>query len=121
MSFNCTTICPEVPAIYHCVITSAVSLWTVSGSVSGANSFGTGDAIGSTKPVGSSFTAIKTDSNSFSLNFTANVEFNNSVTVECRDQIDGNISTQSRECTIELEGKRVNEIINLNNTIHTHT
>ena len=106
VSFPCPTFCPEVPAIYHCVITSSLARWTVSGSVSGTNSFGAADAIGSTKPVGSSFTAIKTSSNSFSLNFTANVEFNNSVTVECRDLADGNSTTNSRQCTIELEGKR---------------
>ena len=85
VSFPCQTFCPEVPAIYHCVITSAQARWDVSGSVSGVNSFGAADPIGHTLPVVSSFTANKTGSTSFSLNFTANVEFNNSVTVECRD------------------------------------
>ena len=105
VSFPCPTFCLEVPAIYHCVITSAVARLTVSGSVSGVNSFGAADAIGHTLPVGNSFTANKTGSNSFSLNFIANVEFNNSVTVDCRDQNDGNSSTNSRQCTIELEGE----------------
>ena len=108
VSFPCPTFCPEVPAVYHCVITSALSRWEVSGSVSGVTSFGAGDAIGHTLSVGSSFTANKTGSTSFSLNFTANVEFNNSVTVECRDQADGNSNTNSRQCTIILEGKRQN-------------
>ena len=108
VNFPCLTFCPEVSAVYHCVITSAVSRWTVSGSVSGTNSFSAGDAIGHTLPVGSSFTANKTDSTSFSLNFIANVEFNNSVTVECRDLVDGNSNTNSRQCTIMLEGKRQN-------------
>ena len=106
VSFPCLTFCPEVPAEYHCVITSAVARWTVSGSVSGVNSFGAADPIGHTLPIGSSFTANKTGSNSFSLNFTANVVFNNSVTVECRDQVDSNSNTNSRQCTIELVGKR---------------
>ena len=88
------------------MITSAVAQWTVSGSgsVSGANSFPGNADIGDTLPVGSSFTANKTGSNSFSLNFTADTEFNNSVTVQCRDLISGN----SRQCTIELEGKKKN-------------
>ena len=106
VDFNCTTFCPEVTAKYHCVITSTVARWTVSGSVTGANSFGAAAAIGDTLPIGSSFTANKTGSNSFSLNFTANVEFNNSVTVECADQNDANMTTNSRQCTIKLEGKR---------------
>ena len=84
------------------MITSSVARWEVSGSVSGVNSFGAADAIGHTLPVGSSFTANKTGSNSFSLNFTANVEFNNSVTVDCRDLANGN----SIQCTIKLVGKR---------------
>ena len=106
VSLSCPTFCPEVPAIYHCVITSALARWEISGNVSGVTSFGAGDAIGHTLPVGSSFTANKTGSNSFSLNFTANVEFNNSVTVECRDQVDGNSNTNSKQCSIMLEGKR---------------
>ena len=106
MFFPCPTFCPEVSAIYHCVITSAIARWAVSGSVSGTNSFSTNDPIGRTITVGNSFTANKTGSNSFSLNFIANVEFNNSVTVECRDQNDGNSNTNSKQCTIELEGKR---------------
>ena len=103
VSFNCTTFCPEVPAIYHCVITSSIPRLTVSGSVSGANSFAGNADIGDTIPIGSSFTAIKTGSTSFSLNFTAKIDFNNSVTVECLDLSGGN----GRQCTIELEGKKV--------------
>ena len=102
VSFNCTTFCPEVSAIYHCEITSAIPRWTVSGSVSGIGSFASNADIGDTLPVGSSFTAIKTDSNSFGLSFTANVEFNNSVNVTCDDLNGGD----SRQCIIELEGKR---------------
>ena len=105
VSFPCPTFCPEVPAIYHCVITSAVSRWTVSGSVSGTNSFSAVNAIGHTLPVGSFFTANKTGSHSFSLTFKANIDFNNSVTVECRDL---DLADDSRQCTIELEGNIVN-------------
>ena len=107
VSLNCPTLCSVVLAKYHCVITSTQARWTVSGSVSGANSFGAGDPIGHTLQVGSSFTANKTGSNSFSLNFIANVELNNNVTVECSDLADGNSNTNSRQCTIELEGKKV--------------
>ena len=103
VSFPCPTFCPEVPAIYHCVITSSVSRWAVSGSVSGTNSFSTNDPIGRTIPVGNSFIANKTGTTSFSLKFTANVEFNDSVNIECQDLISGN----SRQCTIALEGKKV--------------
>ena len=102
MSFNCTTFCPEVLAIYHCVITSQRLLLSVSGNLSGFTSYDQDDSIGTLKQIGSSFTANKTGSNSFSLNFTANVEFNNSVTVTCQDLGNGN----TRQCTIELEGKR---------------
>ena len=45
MFFPCPTFCPEVSAIYHCVITSAIARWAVSGSVSGTNSFSTNDPI----------------------------------------------------------------------------
>ena len=107
VSFPCPTFCPEVPAIYQCVITSALSRWTVNGSVSGTNSFSGVNAIGHTLQVGSFFTSNKTGSNSFSLKFEANTDFNNSVTVECRDLADDNSNTNSRQCTIELEGNIV--------------
>lgn len=42
------------------MITSVISQWEVSGSVTGANSFGASDAIGHTLPVGGSFTGTKT-------------------------------------------------------------
>ena len=109
MSFPCSIFCPEVPAIYHCVITSAQVRWSVSGTgINGERSFGAGDPIGRTLLLfGSpSFIANKTSNNSFSLNFTANVEFNNSVTVMCLDLADSNSNTDSRLCIIELEGKR---------------
>ena len=61
MSFNYTHFfLIEVPAIYHCVITSTVLQWEVNGNVSGANSFGTTEGIRHTLPVGDSFTATKT-------------------------------------------------------------
>ena len=76
VSCNCITFCPEVPAIYHCVITNTGPQWTVSGSgVSGYVSFASNAAIEYNLPFGRSFTAIKTGSNSFRLKFIANIEF----------------------------------------------
>ena len=109
MSFPCSIFCPEVPAIYHCVITSAQVRWSVSGTgINGERSYGASDPIGRTLPLlGSpSFIVNKTSNNSFSLNFTANIEFNNSVTVTCVDQADSNSNTDSRQCIFELKGKR---------------
>ena len=103
MSFPCPTFCPEVPAQYQCVITSESLLWAVSGSVSGSASYDENDNIGRIKQLGSFFTANKTGSNSFSLNFIADVEFNSSVIVRCQDLTD----TNSVQCTIEIEGKNI--------------
>ena len=102
MSFPCPTTCPEVQVKYECDITSERMQWNISGSVSGQTTYGASDPIGLTKQISTSFTANKTGSTSFSLNFTADVEFNNSVTITCRDLSNGN----SKQCTIELEGKR---------------
>ena len=82
------------------MITSAVSRWTVSGRVRGTNSFSAVNGIGHKVPVGSSFTANKTGSTSFSLNVNANVQFSNNVTVDCLDLTDGNSNTNNRQCTI---------------------
>ena len=112
VSLSCPTFCPEVPAIYHCVITSALARWDVSGSVSGTNTYLASDPVGMIKSVGSSFTANKTGSTSFSLNFIAEAQFNNSVNVTCSDAADANINTNSRQCTVELEGKREKEYFN---------
>ena len=107
VSFNCPTFCPEVLAKYHCVITSAQVRWEITGSYTDDTSYGAADAIGLLKQVGNSpFTANKTGSNSFSLIFTANVEFNNIVTVICTDLADGNSVTNRIQCTIELKGKK---------------
>ena len=109
VSFPCSTFCPEVPAKYHCVISSALARWVVSGTgINGERSYGALDPIGHTLPLAGSpsFIANKTGNNSFSLNFTANVEFNNSVTVMCVDQADTNSNTNVRQCIIELKGKR---------------
>ena len=106
MSFDCTRFCPEVSAIYHCVTTSPIARWEVSGSVSGTNSYSAVDPIGRIRSVGSSFTANKTGSTSFTLNFNAEAQFNNSVDVTCSDLADANMNTNSRQCTIELEGIR---------------
>lgn len=55
------------------------------------------DDIGQIRSVGSSFTsANKTGNQYFSIMFIAEVEFSNSVTVECNDLI----NTNNRQCTI---------------------
>ena len=74
VSFPCPTTCPEVQVKYECDITSETVQWNISGSVSGQTTYGASDPIGLTKQISSSFTAIKTDNTSFSLNFTADVE-----------------------------------------------
>ena len=94
------------------MISSALARWDVSGSASGINSYFAADPVGTIKSVGSSFTANKTGSTSFSLNFIAESQFNNSVNVTCIDSADANINTNSRQCTIELEGKRGKEYFN---------
>ena len=108
VSFPCPTTCPEVQVKYECVITSQTAQWNVSSSfgVGGHTTYGANDPIGLTKQISIFFTANKTGSTSFSLNFTADVDFNNSVMVICRDGDDPNKSTSSRQCTIELVGKR---------------
>ena len=88
------------------MITSALAQWSVSGSVRGANSFSAGDPIRRTLPVGSFFTAKKIGSNSLSLNFNANVDFNNNVVVECVDLADDDSHTNSEQCFIQRVGKR---------------
>ena len=104
VSFPCLTFCPEVPAIYHCVITGTTSRWRINGGVSnGEITYLSNEDIGLLKQVSSSFTANKTGSNSLSLNFTAEIEYNNSVTVECLDLDDNTVN--GRQCTIILEGK----------------
>ena len=70
------------------------------------------------RSVGSSFTANKTGSTSFSLNFIAEVQFNNSVNVTCSDTTDANINTNSRQCTIELEGIREGKSTLINDYIN---
>ena len=106
VSFSCPTFCPEVSAIYQCVITSALARWDVSGSASGVSSYLAVDPVGRIRLVGISFNANKTGSTSFSLNFNSEAQFNNSVNVTCSDATDANMNTNSRQCTIELEGKR---------------
>ena len=106
VSFPCQTFCPEVSGIYHCVITSALARRDVSGSVSDTTSYSAVDPVGRIRSVGSSFIANKTGSTSFSLNFNAEAQFNNSVGVTCIDLADANSNTNSRQCTIELEGMR---------------
>ena len=110
VSLNCPKFCPEVPAIYHCVITSERLTLSVTGSFGGVITYVQNDDIGTLKPIGSSFTANKTGNTSFSLIFTAEVKFNNSAGVICADQADGNTNTNSRQCGIELEGK-INSIL----------
>ena len=106
VSFSCQIFCPEVSAIYQCVITSTLARWDVSGSASGVSSYLAVDPIGRIRSVGISFIANKTCSTSFSHNFNSEAQFNNSVNVTCSDAADANMNTNSRQCTIELEGKR---------------
>ena len=112
VSFSCPIFCPEVSATYHCVITSTLAQWDVSGSASGSDSYLGVDPIGMIRSVGSSFTANKTGSTSFSLNFNAEAQFNNSVNVTCIDAADPNSNTNSKQCTIKLEGKREKDYFN---------
>ena len=112
VSLSCPKFCPEIPAIYHCVISSALARWEVSGSVSGVNSYLASDPVGMIRSVGSSFTANKTGSTSFSLKFIAEAQFNNNVNVTCSDTADANMNTNSKQCTVELEGKRGKEYFN---------
>ena len=104
VSFPCPTACPEVQVKYECVITSQIAQWNVSSSfgVGGHTTYGANDPIGLTKQISIFFTANKTGSTSFSLNFTADVDFDNSVTITCQDLSNGN----SEQCTVELKGKR---------------
>ena len=102
VSFPCPTFCPEIQAKYVCNITSQIVQWNVNSFFGGQTTYDASDDIGLTKQISSFFTANKTGSTSFSLNFTADVEFNNSVTITCQDLSNSN----GRQCTIELEGKR---------------
>ena len=104
MGFSCTSstrFCPNVPSEITCTTTSSLIRWDVTGDVTGVNTFGGSAMIGDTIPVGYKFTAIKADETSFILNFTSQIEFNNSVTVMCRDLGDGD----SDSCIIMLYGK----------------
>ena len=89
------------------MITSVLARWELTGSITDDTSYIAADPIGRIRSVGSSFTANKTGSTSFTLNFNAEAQFNNSVNVMCIDAADADMNTSSRQCTIELEGKRV--------------
>ena len=102
--FSCsssTQFCPNIHSEITCNTTGAIIRWDVTGDVTGTNTFAGSAIIGTTIPVGDEFTAIKTDGTSFILNFTSQIEFNNSVTVICTDLGDGD----SDSCIIMLYGK----------------
>ena len=102
MNFPCPTTCPEVQVKYECDITSQAVQLNVSSNYGGQTTYSASDSIGMIKPIGSFFTANKTGSTSFSVNFTADIEFNNSVIITCQDLTNGD----SKQCIVELEGKR---------------
>ena len=102
VNFPCPTTCPEVQVKYKCDITSQVAQWNVSGDFGGQTTYSKSDSVGLIKQISSFFTANKTGSTSFSVNFTADVEFNNSVIITCQDLTNGD----SKQCIVELEGKR---------------
>ena len=89
------------------MITGTASRWRVNGGgvINNEVTYIPNEDIGLIKTVTNSFTANKTGSNSLSLSFTAKVEYNNSVTVECLD-LDNN-TVNGIQCTLTLDGKRV--------------
>ena len=110
MSFSCTSstlFCPLVPSEITCDTINSVIRWAVTGDLtSGVNNFAVANVIGTTKPVGDQFTAIKTGNTSFILNLTSQIEFDNSVTVTCIDLVDINPNTAVASCTIMLYGMK---------------
>ena len=109
MSFSCTSstlFCPLVPSEITCDTTNSVIRWAVTGDLTGVNDFAVTNVIGTTKPVGDQFTAIKTGNTSFILNFTSQIEFDNSITVTCIDLLDINPNTADTSCTIMLYGMK---------------
>ena len=111
MEFSCTSstrFCPNVPAEITCNTTSSVISWDLSGDIDDQIAFSALDPVGTnrTSDQNDDFTAIKTGSTSFILNFTSLIEFDNSVIVTCTDLSDGNLNTNDDSCTIMIYGKK---------------
>jgi len=110
VDFSCTSssrFCPNVPSVITCETTNAVISWDITGDVTGSVSFSVIDPVGTTTLVTDGFIAIKTDVTSFSLNFSSQVEFNNSVIVTCNDLNDVNPNSNDESCTIMNYGKKL--------------
>ena len=111
MSFSCTSstrFCPNVPSEITCNTTSPIVSWDLSGDIDDQITFSAVDPVGTneTSDQNDVFTAIKTGSTSFILNFTSLIEFDNSITVTCTDQSDVNPNTNDDSCTIMIYGKK---------------
>ena len=70
--------------------------------------FGAVDPVGTNETSDQNyvFTAIKTDSTSFILNFTSLIEFDNIVIVTCTDENDVNPNTNDDSCIIMIYGMK---------------
>ena len=107
MGFSCTSstrFCPNVPSEITCNTTSPVISWGLSGDIDDQIAFSIVDSVGTNKTSDQNdkFTAIKTGSTSFILNFTSQIEFDNSLTVMCTDLNGGDPDS----CTIMIYGKK---------------
>ena len=111
MGFSCTCstrFCPNVPSEITCNTTSPVIVWELSGDIDDQIVFNAVDPVSTniTSDQNDVFTAIKTGSTSFILNFTSLIEFNNSITVTCTGLVDSNLNTNDASCTIMIYGKK---------------
>ena len=109
--YSCTNsirFCPNVPSKITCNTTSPVISWGLSGDIDYEIGFGALDPVGTneTSDQNDDFTAIKTGSTSFILNFTSLIEFDNIVIVTCTDENDVNPNTNDDSCTIMIYGKK---------------
>ena len=102
--FSCQATCPGVLTQYDCRINSSRAKFTITGkSVSGTTLFRPHDPVGQVRRVGRYFNATKTDNNAFTLDFIAEVKYNDKVTVECTDMND-NSDHNSKQCPIVIKG-----------------
>ena len=111
LGFSCTSstrFCPNVPSEITCNTTSPAIVWELSGDVDDQIVFSAVDPVGTsiTSDQYDDFTAIKTGSTSFILNFTSLIESDNSITVTCTDIFDSNQNTNDASCTIMIYGKK---------------
>ena len=111
LEFSCTSstrFCPNIPSEITCNTTSPVIRWDLSGDIDDEVLFTSLDDIGTNKTSDQNddFTAIKTGSTSLILNFTSQIEFDNSLTVTCTDLADGDPNTNDDSCTIMIYGMK---------------